>query len=249
MIEQDSQDAATNTLSEEDVEKYLNSHPDFFEEHPGLLMDLKLSHHPGSDAVSLVERQVDVLRQSNRKLKQQFKEIVAVAKDNHVVLEKIQQLAVTLIESNSSMERIKLIEVSLKKNFLTDRAVLIMFSSDDAHHFLSDNGFTRIIDRGDKALMSFASFFSSNRPRCGQLREDQKIFVFEDGASEINSAALIPLGDPEMLGFLIIGSTDSDHFNPGKGMDFLSRLGELVTAALLGDVAVEATSGANAAGS
>lgn len=248
MSQQESEDAATNTLSEEDVAKYLNSHLGFFDEHPGLLMDLKLSHHPGSDAVSLVERQVDVLRQSNTKLKQQFKELVAVAKDNHVVLEKIHQLAVNLIESKSSMERIKLIEASLKKNFLADRAVLIIFSS-GANHSLSDNGFTRIIDRGDKSLTTFKSFLSSNRPRCGQLQDEQKIFAFEDDASEINSVALIPLGEPEMCGFLIIGSTDSDHFNPGKGMDFLSRLGELVTAALLGDMAVEVTSGTNVAGS
>jgi|TARA_B110000263_G_C15286336_1_gene500980 uncharacterized protein YigA (DUF484 family) len=248
MSQQNSQDTDTHTLSEEDVAKYLNSHPGFFEERPGLLMDLKLSHHSGSNTVSLVERQVDVLRQGNSKLRRQLKEIVAVAKDNHVVLEKIHQLAVTLIKSKSSMERIKLLEVSLKKNFLADHAALIIFSS-DAHHFLSNSGFTKIIDHDDKAFLVFASFLQTNRPRCGQLQEDQKIFAFEDDASEINSAALIPLGESEKLGFLIIGSTDSDHFNPGEGMDFLGQLGELVTAALLSDVAIEATSGTDVAGS
>ena len=44
----------------------------------------------------------------------------------------------------------------------------------------------------------------------------------------------MPLGERAELGFLVIGSRDPDYFNPGKGMDFLTRLGELVSVALVG---------------
>jgi uncharacterized protein YigA (DUF484 family) len=43
---------------------------------------------------------------------------------------------------------------------------------------------------------------------------------------------MVPLGKDAALGFLVIGSRDPDHFHPGKRMDFLSRLGELVAVAL-----------------
>ena len=248
MSQQENQDIATNALSKEDVAIYLSSNPHFFEENPDLLIDLKFSHHAGSDAVSLVERQIDVLRQSNSKLTRQLNELVAVAKDNHVVLEKIHQLALNLMKSKTSIERIKLLEATLKTSFLADKTVLILFSS-VANDELSNNSFTRIVDDNDENLNSFASFLRSNQPRCGQLKDDQKTFVFEHGASEIKSSALIPLGEPETLGFIVIGSKDPDHFNPGKGMDFLSRLGEVVTAALLFDAAVSAKNGPNVAGS
>ena len=64
-------------------------------------MGLKLVHQPGTATVSLVERQVAVLRQRNGELERQLKDLVAVAKDNHALVEKIHQLAVTLMESRS----------------------------------------------------------------------------------------------------------------------------------------------------
>ena len=85
--------AVTETFSEEDVVEYLHSHPDFFDRHPKLLMGLKLAHQPGSAAVSLVERQVAMLRQRNGELERQLKDLVAVAKDNHELVEKIRREA------------------------------------------------------------------------------------------------------------------------------------------------------------
>ena len=114
---------------------------------------------------------------------------------------------------------------------------------------LTDNGFVKVVDRDDPGLKPFASFLKSGQPRCGLLRGRQKSFAFEDNASGINSAALIPLGEDTELGFIVIGSQDPDYFNPGKGKDFLSRRGELVTVVLTGGAIVEATSGPNAAGS
>ena len=225
------EDISVGELSEDSITEYLENHLDFFEGRENLLMNLQLSHHQGSGAISLVERQVEVLRESNLKFKQQLKEIVVAAKDNHKVLDKIHQLALRLIESPSSVKRIQILQSSLKKDFLADRCVLIIFSSKVKSVF-SDNDFTTFIDPSDKRLSPFESFLQSGRPGCVQLKDSQKKIVFSDDAPEINSAALIPLGNSEMLGFMVIGSIDSDYFNPGKGMDLLTRLGELVVAVL-----------------
>jgi uncharacterized protein YigA (DUF484 family) len=152
------------------------------------------------------------------------------------------------MEPRSGAERVEILETSLREDFLAERVVLVLFSSPlDAP--LSDGGFVKIVDRNDAGLKPFTSFLKSGQPRCGLLRGRQKTFAFEDSKAEINSAAFIPLGENVELGFLIIGSQDPDYFHPGKAMDFLSRLGELVTVVLMGESVVHATSGPNAAGS
>ena len=57
-------------------------------------------------------------------------------------------------------------------------------------------------------------------------------YVDEDDDIEVGSVALLPLGESVELGFLAIGSRDAEHFHPGMSIDFLSRLGELVSCAL-----------------
>ena len=68
-------------LSEQAVHDYLAAHPDFFERHSTLLSSLHLPHASGG-AVSLVERQVSVLRQKELKLQRQLRELLNVAREN-----------------------------------------------------------------------------------------------------------------------------------------------------------------------
>ncbi|MNC98337.1 hypothetical protein D3C83_162660 [compost metagenome] len=60
----------------------------------------------------------------------------------------------------------------------------------------------------------------------------QKAFVFEREADSIASAAMVPIGERASLGFLTVGSKDPNQFHPGQRVDFLGRLGELVTLVL-----------------
>ena len=92
--------------------------------------------------------------------------------------------------------------------------------------------FLRVVDRKDKALSPFDTFLGGKGPRCGQVRDSQKDFLFRDDAGEIGSVALVPLGNKADLGFLAIGSHDADRFHPGMSIDFLARLGDLVAGAL-----------------
>jgi uncharacterized protein YigA (DUF484 family) len=88
------------------------------------------------------------------------------------------------------------------------------------------------VQRDDKALGPFDTFLNGKGPRCGQVRDSQKEFLFRDAADEIGSVALVPLGGKSELGFMAIGSHDADRFHPGMSIDFLARVGELVAGAL-----------------
>jgi len=248
MSQQKGEAVVAEPFSEDEIADYLGRYPDFFERHPALLMELKVAHQPGGVAVSLVERQVGMLRQRNSELERRLKELVAVAKFNDTVVEKIHQLSLTLMETSSPVERLEKLETCLREDFQAERAVLVLFRTPE-NQTLRDNGFLMVVAREDPGLKPFASFLKSGRPRCGLIRERQKTFLFAHNAAEISSAALVPLGENAELGFIVIGSRDADYFHPGKGMELLSRLGELASVALVNRPVRTAVSGPRASGS
>ena len=213
------------------IADYLKSHPDFFERHPLILLGLKLPHRTGGSAVSLVERQVSMLRQRNAQLERQFKDLVAVAKTNDALVEKIHQLGLKLMRARDLPERLERLETGLREDFGAERAVLVLFD-DKAPADAAREGFVRRLAADDADVKPFAAFLRAAKPRCGPLRDRQK-YIFELEADSVSSAALVPLGADASLGFLIIGSRDPDHFHPGTRMDFLARLGELLSVALV----------------
>jgi uncharacterized protein YigA (DUF484 family) len=221
--------APTEAFAEDTVADYLKRHPDFFERHPLLLLSLKLPHRTGGSAISLVERQVAVLRQRNSQLERQFKELVAVAKENDALVEKIHQLVLKLMQAASLPARLAVLETSLREDFAAERAVLVLFPS--APVAAAREGFVKRLALEDADVRPFAAFVRAGKPRCGPLRERQKNIFDRDG-DLVSSAAFVPLGGEASIGFLVVGSRDADHFHPGKRMDFLTRLGDLLAVAL-----------------
>ena len=219
----------TETVSEDSIADYLKGHPDFFERHAPLVLGLKLPHRAGGATISLVERQVSMLRTRNAQLERQLKDLVAVAKQNDALVEKIHQLCLKLMRAPTLIQRLERLETGLREDFAAERAVLVLFPAAPAEAVR--DGFVRRMNADDPDVRPFATFLRAAKPRCGPLRDRQKN-IFEHDAEEITSAALVPLGTESNLGFLIIGSRDPDHFHPGKRMDFLARLGEVLAVAI-----------------
>ena len=218
-------------LSDVAVQNYLKTNPDFFERHPSILQSLQLPHASG-DAISLIERQVSMLRQKELKLERQLKELISVARDNDVLASKIHQLTLQLLSATDLKGTVVAIEEAVRAGFSADQALLVLFGDPKLFEDVDAGRFFRAIERHDAALKPFSTFLASKNPRCGQVRDAQKDFLFRDDASEIGSVALIPLEPKSEIGFLAIGSCDSDRFHPGMSIDFLARVGDLVAAAL-----------------
>jgi uncharacterized protein YigA (DUF484 family) len=224
------QHLADTTLTEESIADYLQANPDFFERHSALLNSLRLPHDAGGPAVSLVERQVLVLRQKNLKLERKLKDLVDVARSNDTLAGRIHALAMLMLAAPDQAGVVQVLEEQLRVSFNADQSVLVVFATPAGGE--ATGRFLRVVDRDDPAIASFRTFLQSNAPRCGQVRDAQRDFLFGAGSVEIGSAALVPLGEKSELGFLAVGSRDSDHFHPGMSIDFLARLGELVSCAL-----------------
>ena len=71
-------------LSEHDLAAYLAEHPDFFERHAELLSSVQLQSPHGNRAVSLQERQIEMLRDKMRALEHRLAELMRNAADNEI---------------------------------------------------------------------------------------------------------------------------------------------------------------------
>lgn len=224
-------DFVDEPISEDAVHNYLKCNPDFFERHGTLLGSLRLPHVTGG-TVSLVERQVSVLRQKDLKLERKLKELLEVARANDVLTAKLHQLTLQLLAANSLVDTLRVLETALRTGFSADQSILILFGDPDSFRDIRVGRFFKVVDRDDAALKTFDTFLNSHNPRCGQIRDVQRDFLFGRETDEVGSAALVPLGKKSEIGFLAIGSVDADRFHPGMSIDFLKRLGQLAAEAL-----------------
>jgi hypothetical protein len=221
-------------LNDANVADYLQTNPDFFERHSSILTKLRLPHVRDSSAtVSLVERQVEVLRDRNQSLERKLKELVEVARANDALADRIHRLSQRLIRARTLLDTINAIETSLREDFDARHSVLVLFL-DEARRLETDAGrFLRVVHAADEDIKSFESLLSSGKPRCGQVRDAQRDYLFGKDSVEIGSVALTPLGTKGSLGILAIGASDAERFHPAMSTEFLSRIGELVTDALM----------------
>lgn len=231
MSTQPNTDFVEQSLSEQEVQEYLLQHPDFFERHNALLGTLRLPHVAGG-TVSLVEKQVSVLRQKDLKRERKLKDLLDVARANDTLSSKIHQLTLRLLHAADFPATLAVIEEGLRTGFDADQSILVLFADPADFNDVRIGRFFLPIARDNEALKAFDTFLQGNGPRCGQVRDAQCDFLFGKETDEIGSAAMIPLGRKASLGFLAIGSVDADRFHPGMSIDFLIRLGELVTEAL-----------------
>ncbi|HEX5339288.1 MAG TPA: DUF484 family protein [Gammaproteobacteria bacterium] len=216
------------TETEQSVSDYLLTHPDFFDSHTDVLTRLKVPH-PSGNAVSLIERQVEVLRQQHRQAERKLVDLIEVARANDALIERIHRLAIALLETHALPERLYALAEELRNRFGADEITLFLF---DARPLNDDAGPARWMRPDDAGLEQFRELLKTAKPHCGRLRAPQLEFLFGDQAERISSAALIPLGEHGRLGLLAVGSHEAERFSPTLGTAFLVRIGELVAAAI-----------------
>lgn len=221
-------------LNDDTVAEYLQTYPDFFERNGPLLTKLRLPHLRDAGAtVSLVERQVEVLRERNQSLERKLKELVDVARANDGLADRIHRLSQRLIRAHNLLETINAVETSLREDFDAMHSVIVLFLDEARPLELQVGRFLRTGNLGDADMKTFESFLQSGKPRCGQIRDVQRDYLFGKDSVEIGSVALTPLGPKGALGILAIGASDTERFHPAMSTEFLSRIGELVTYALV----------------
>jgi uncharacterized protein len=229
MTQQQKRNPVVEELSEEAIAHYLQTHPEFFDHHDRLLATLHLPHRAGN-AVSLIERQVTILRTRAAKLEGKLRELLEEARANETRATKTYKLAGALIAAADRPGVLQAIETSLREDFGIEHVVLLLFVP-DAAKLAANGGFVRSIASQDPRLTAIASLLEAVGPRCGRPTDAQRSLLF--GETAIGSTALVPIGRGERrFGLLALGSTDPNRFLPTMSVDFLTRIGDLVDQAL-----------------
>jgi uncharacterized protein YigA (DUF484 family) len=210
--------------SADSIAKYLERHPGFFDERPELLARLRLPHGSGK-TVSLIERQVQVLREQNAALKSTLRELVNVARDNDRLNGQMHQMTLDLLRSDSLPPLLEALESHLRNEFAADAVALLLTGVDELQQ-RATGADPLVIDEAAKQL--FPTALGDGKPQCGRLKRSQLQFLFRSAAERIESAVVIPLGDRGSAGLLAIGSREVNRFHPGMGTLFLTHLGELL---------------------
>jgi uncharacterized protein YigA (DUF484 family) len=216
---------------EERIERYLTANPDFFERHQALLGRMRLPHMRTGSTVSLVERQVEVLRDQKTDADRRLAEFIAVARANDQLAERIHRFTRRMLRAATPAAALAALEASLREDFDAFHSVLLLTNA-PASLQLDYEPFLRKLPADDVNLRTFEALLATGKPRCGQVRDTQRDFLFGPESASIGSVALVPLGDAGTVGLLALGSAERERFHPGMSTEFLKRMGELITDAL-----------------
>lgn len=214
-------------LSESDVAAYLEQHPDFFDGRDSLLLEMRLPYTHSTnngEAVSLVERQVSLLRERNRENRTRLDELVELARRNNDVFDKCRRLLLSLIEAKDSDSFFAALETSFRKDFKSDAYSLIIFS-DYANQI---NHFTSSVP-ADSAGKFVGGLMKSTEPYLGALRPEEQDFLFRHASGKVKSAAVLPVKDRRrQIALLAIGNSDPQYFQSGMGTLFLGFIADVL---------------------
>ncbi len=216
---------------ERDIVRYLRDHPDFFERHHDLLADMVLPHDTGP-AVSLVERQVAVLRDQRDDLRARLKQLVRNAQKNEQLNNHVNALVLALLDAASLEEVLQIVQGRLAADFDAEAVVVRLFRTD--HPAMAR--LPELVDWSEPVLGAFEKVIAGRRPVCGSLKPGQLDALFSSESDDIASAALIPLVESatsrKCYGLLAIGSRDRNRFRADMGTVFLSQLGKVLSRVL-----------------
>jgi len=221
------------SVAEDQIAEHLSAHPEFFERHPSVLARLQLPHQRGSAAISLVERQVLVLREKHTALEQKLRELIENGRANDTIADRMHRLTRRLLRARDFNAVIAALEASLREDFGASRWVILLVEPSLGELASRASTHLRVVSRGSPELKIFETFFESARPRSGQIRDTQRDYLFGADGSQVGSTVLIPLGDRASLGLLAIASHDTERYLPTMSTDFLVRIGEIVSEAIV----------------
>ncbi len=211
--------ATTPVVDDSLIASYLEENPDFFERHPALLQQMSLRHSQRG-AVSLVERQQQVLRDRIRLMEEEITDLMTTARRNEELFRYYSELYVKLLGCRSLAEVMDSLQQTFAEQLHMPALSLKFFDSP----LELDEQFTFAADT-HKQLLS--KRFADGPVYLGRLTGEEQRLLFP--AESIASVALLLLGDKGELGMLAIGNQDAGHFEPAMDTLLVRQLQALLS--------------------
>lgn len=218
-----------NPITEDDIANYLSITPDFFQRHAELLAAVQFTSPHSHRAVSLQERQAEMLREKIKVLEQRIMEMIRNGNDNVLLSDKILRWARSLLLASDLRALPAAIAEEIQQQFAVPQVGLRLWGVAPA---FADLAAAQGVSDDVKVFAS-----SLMEPFCGLNTGFEAVGWLADPAA-VTSLALIPLrssppsATAPAFGMLVLASPDAQRFHSGMGTDFLARMGELASAAL-----------------
>lgn len=221
-------DTSKVVLSAGDVAEYLRQHSDFFNEHTDLLSELSLSQSSGN-ITSLLEKQVNVLRNKNQQLDDQLRELIEIAKQNEELSNKIRQLILLLLDAQDIKNFFSILHDNLLTIFHVEHVTVRLLSPTITVDPLI---YKEFFVQNPEDMSLFDNMLDNRQVVCGQIEKKQCTWLFADEANNIASVLILPLIGPDWRGVLAMSSLDPERFQNGAGVNLLINMAETMSCIL-----------------
>jgi uncharacterized protein len=221
--------ALAHPITEDDIANYLANTPDFFQRHADLLATVQFTSPHSHRAVSLQERQAEMLREKIKLLEQRIMEMIRNGNENVMVSDKILRWARGLLLTTNALALPADVVQEIQDQFAVPQVSLRLWGVAPEYAELA----------AAQGVSDDAKVFANSllEPFCG-LNTGFEAVSWLDEPHTVTSLALIPLrsggagSTAPAFGMLVLASSDAQRFNSGMGTEFLARIGELASAAL-----------------
>lgn len=221
------QHSESSSVTADQVAQYLKKHPDFFINRDSLLEQITLPHESGK-AISLLERQVKILRERSIESRHTLNALMENAKYNDQLFSVTRTLILALLMEDDVSQIASATEANLNTQPGIDASSVILFETGHLHNV--DN---MRLESTEFLQTGFPTLLRDRKTLCQRIDRDTAAFLFPHRGSGIRSVALCPIGHERMLGILAIGNKSEDYFNGDLDTLFLDFIGEVLESILI----------------
>lgn len=207
------------SITDNEIINFLRENKDFFIRHPEQLVALEVSNRNGKVA-SLVNHQVNVLKDRNNQLKNRLSELISNAQENEKIMSQVFQLTLQLCQISHIANITKHFARFVKHTFDSDLFKIIVPKYDK----LESSQTVLCVEDEEEFSALFKEFINNNSPICGRLKKQKINYIFPKQSDKIASSVMLPIGSHAEKGILVFASYDENRFNPDMSTDLLSKL-------------------------
>ena len=216
--------AGVQGITENDIAQYLAHNPGFFERHAELLSTVQLTSPHGKRAVSLQERQMEMLRERNRGLEHRIMDMVRNSQDNVALFDRLHRYTRSALVAGPAADLPQQLLQTLQHEFMVPQVGLRLWGLPPE---LAGQPYAQPVTEDVKSFTGSLAL-----PYCGMNSGFEAAEWLEEPETVL-SLAMIPLhhGNRSM-GLLVLGSPDATRYTSSMGTEFLVRISEISSAAL-----------------
>lgn len=207
----------------DEVARYLQDHPEFFEKHAELLTQIAIPSPHDGRAISITERQMVAMRDKGKQLETKMAELIRFGTENDAISGKVHRLAVALLAATDHAGVLDVLYSHLGGDFAVPHVAVRLWGG----------GGGTTIEYAPVSTEARAYAEALSQPYCGPGAGPDVMAWFGERGAHVRSLALVALRrGGEVFGLMVMGSEEPQRFYLGMGTHYLQQIADLAGAAL-----------------